>query len=133
MPPASAGGSAGRRRYVVLVRFGWRTYRRIAPLMTRGAKMPRREYAGWRDAHTWDPARDSDLVVQTELAPAAWIRPLLAEGSDEVRAIVPQGFDAYARIFFPVAGDDIVVDGEPNSSSSPGPRWPGATTGSRTP
>jgi len=76
--------------------------------------MPRREYADWRDAHTWDPARDSDLVVQTELAPAAWIRPLLAEGSDEVRAIVPQGFDAYARIFFPVAGDDIVVDGEPD-------------------
>ncbi len=112
MPPASAGGSAGRRRYVVLVRFGRRRYRGIAPLMTRGAKMPRREDADWRDAHTWDPARDSDLVVQAELAPAAWIRPLLAEGSDEVRAIVPQGFDAYARIFFPFAGDDIVVDGE---------------------
>jgi hypothetical protein len=89
------------------VRFGWRKYRGIGPLMASGSKMSRREYAEWRDAHTWDPARESELVVQTDLAPAAWIEPLLAEDASEVRAIAPQGFDAYARIFFPFAGDDI--------------------------
>jgi len=50
-------------------------------------------------------------VVQADLSPAAWIAPLLAEASDQVRALAPQGFEAYARIFFPFAGDDIVVDG----------------------
>jgi hypothetical protein len=56
-------------------------------------------------------------VVQADLSPAAWIAPLLAEASDQVRAVAPQGFEAYARIFFPFAGDDIVVDGEPDQEA----------------
>jgi hypothetical protein len=95
------------------VRFGWRNCRGVGPLVAYGSKMSRREFAEWRDAHTWDPARDSELVVQSDLAPAAWIKPLLAQDTAEVRAMVPQGFDAYVRIFFPFVGHDIVVDGLP--------------------
>ena len=58
------------------------------------------------------PARETELVVQSDLAPAGWIEPLLVPDSFEVRMTVPQGFDAYARIFFPFIGADIEVDGE---------------------
>ena len=75
--------------------------------------MSSREYEEWREAHTWDPARETGLAVQSDLAPAAWIEPLLFEDWSEVRATVPQGFEAYARIFFPFVGADIVVDGAP--------------------
>jgi hypothetical protein len=98
----------------VLVTFGWPKYGGVGPLMPYGSKMSRREYREWRDAHTFDPARDGELAVQSDLAPAAWIQPLLAEDTDEVRAVVPQGFEAYARVFFPFVSDDIVVDGEPD-------------------
>lgn len=93
------------RRYVVLLRFGRRKYRSIGLLMRSGSKMSRHQDAAWRDAYTWDPACEGDLVVQADLAPAAWIGPLLAAGTAQVRAMVPQGFEAYARIFFPFAGD----------------------------
>ena len=99
-------------RYVVVVRFRRPRYRGIAPLMASGSKMSRREYEEWRDVHTWDPSRDSKLVVQNDLAPAAWIEPLLVPDSFEVRMTVPQGFDAYARIFFPFVGADIAEEGE---------------------
>lgn len=74
--------------------------------------MSRREYEEWRDIHTWDPSHQTDLVVETDLVPAAWLEPLLVPDSFEVRMTVPQGFDAYARIFFPFVGDDIVEDGK---------------------
>jgi hypothetical protein len=63
--------------------------------------MSAREYEQWRDAHTWDPSRGTSLVIERELAPAAWLEPLLSPGSFEVRMTAPQGFAAYARIFFP--------------------------------
>jgi hypothetical protein len=105
------------RLYGVLVRFRlFRSrrprYRGIAPLLAPGVKMSRREYEEWRDANTWDPARETELVVQNDLAPARWIEPRLVPDSFEVRMTVPQGFDAYARIFFPFTGADIEVDGE---------------------
>lgn len=81
-------------------------------MMASGSKMSRREYEQWRDAHTWDPSRQTNLVVQSDLAPAAWIEPLLAPDSSQVQRIVPQGFAAYARIFFPFAGADIVEHDE---------------------
>ena len=56
--------------------------------------------------------RGPRLAVQDDLAPAAWLGPLLVPGSFEVRMTVPQGFDAYARIFFPFVGADIIEDGE---------------------
>lgn len=61
--------------------------------------------------HGWDPSRETGLVIQRDLSPAAWIEPLLVPGSFEVRMTVPQGFDAYARIFYPFVGESIVVDG----------------------
>jgi hypothetical protein len=70
------------------------------------------EYESWRDAHTWDPSRDSSLVVESDLTPAEWIAPLLVPRSFEVRMTVPQGFEAYVRIFFPFVGERVVVDGE---------------------
>lgn len=81
-------------------------WRGVAPLLAPGEKMSRREYDIWRDEHTWDPARDTELVVQDDLSPAEWLAPLLVPESFEVRMMVPQGFAAYARLFFPVVGAD---------------------------
>jgi hypothetical protein len=61
--------------------------------------------------HGWDPSRETSLVIQSDLAPATWIEPLLVPRSFEVRMTVPQGFDAYARIFYPFLGESIVVNG----------------------
>lgn len=58
-----------------------------------------------------DPSRETGAVVQSDLAPAAWIEPLLVPKSFEVRMTVPQGFDAYARIFYPFMGESTVIDG----------------------
>jgi hypothetical protein len=98
---------------VRFLRFRKPRYRNLVPLMASGQRMSRREYEEWLDGHTWDPGRDTELVIQDDLAPAAWIEPLLAEGSFEVRMTVPQGFQAYARIFFPFlgAGADDDSDG----------------------
>jgi hypothetical protein len=63
------------------------------------------EYDRWRDEHTWDPSRGTDLVIQEDLAAAAWIGPLLVPGSFEVQMMTPRGFEAYARIFFPFPGE----------------------------
>jgi hypothetical protein len=86
-------------------------YRGIVPVMAAGPKMSSREYEQWREAHSWDPSRETRPVIQGDLAPAAWPKPLLVPGSFEVRKTVPQGFEAYVRVFFPLAGADIVQDG----------------------
>lgn len=87
-------------------------YLGIAPLMGAGSAMSAAEYALWRAEHTWAPSPGSGLVIQNDLAPAAWIEPLLVPDSVQVQAMVPRGFAAYARVFFPFPGDDIVADGE---------------------
>ncbi|MGA3353648.1 MAG: hypothetical protein ABSD85_10750 [Acidimicrobiales bacterium] len=63
--------------------------------------MSRRVYRVWHNENTWDPARDTELVIEDDLSLAEWIAPLLVPRSFEVRMMVPQGFNAYARIFFP--------------------------------
>ncbi len=83
----------------------------MAPLLAAGQKMSRREYEQWLDAHTWDPARETELVVQDDLSAAAWLEPLLVPDSWQVRMTAPQGFESYARIFFPFSGEDILQDG----------------------
>lgn len=60
----------------------------------------------------WYPSRESELVLERDLAPAEWIEPLLIEDSTQVRAMAPQGFAAYAQIFFPFVDRDIVKDRE---------------------
>lgn len=39
--------------------------------------------------------------METDLTPAQWLEPLLVPGSFEVWMTAPQGYEAYARIFFP--------------------------------
>jgi hypothetical protein len=68
--------------------------------------MSRREYEEWRDAHTWDPSRGTGLVIETDLAPTAWIEPLLLGQWSADLAMLPGGFKAYARLFFPYAGEE---------------------------
>ena len=87
-------------------------YLGIAPLMGAGPAMSAAEYAQWRDEHTWAPPPGSRLVIEDDLEPAAWIEPLLVPWSSRVYGIVPRLFEAYARVFFPFPGDDIVADGE---------------------
>lgn len=61
----------------------------------------------------WYATRESKLVLESDLAPAEWIEPLLSEEDrPQVREMAPQGFGAYAQIFFPFAGRDIVRDGK---------------------
>jgi hypothetical protein len=83
--------------------------RGTAPL-TQG-DVSHREYDAWHDTHAWSPSPASGLVVESDLAPAAWIEPRLRAGSFDVAMTVPQGFEAYARILFPFEGDGIETDG----------------------
>jgi hypothetical protein len=83
------------------MRFAESRYRGIAPLTAAGAKMSRREHEQWRDAHTWDPPRGTGLVIETDLAPAAWIEPLLFGHWSADLAMLPGGFEAYARMTTP--------------------------------
>jgi hypothetical protein len=75
-------------------------YRGIAPLLPAGS-MSAREYEQWRDEHTWDPARQHGLVIQTDLKPADWIEPALPDQESSAPMLLPSGFDAYTRIFIP--------------------------------
>lgn len=65
----------------------------------------------WLDLHSWDPARFDDLVIEDDLVPADWLGPRLVPGSFDVRMTVPQGYEAYARIFFPFVSTGIDPDG----------------------
>jgi hypothetical protein len=73
-------------------------YLGIAPLMAAGPAMSAAEYAQWREEHTWAPSPGSGLVIEDDLTPAAWIDPLLVPGSSRVYGMVPQLFEAYARV-----------------------------------
>jgi len=84
----------------------------IAPMVVHSAETTQKDYARWYEESTVDLARLPQLELMREVSEAAWIEPLLASGSSEVRAIVPMGFEAYARIFFPFVGEDVVVDGQ---------------------
>ena len=85
----------------------------LAPLRKVGSSpLSEDEYERWRGADTWDPARDGEVTVQTELAPAAWIEPRLLPGTFEVQMTVPRRYEAYARIFYPFVGDEVEADGK---------------------
>ena len=73
------------------------------------------------EMHDWYRSRESGLGLESDVVPVVWLQPLLVEGSFQVRMMVPQGFEAYAGIFFP------------SITTSPGRRRPGAMAGSRTP
>ena len=74
--------------------------------MAAGSTMSAREYEEWRDAHTWDPSRETELVIETDLAPAAWIAPLLLDHWSPALAMLPGGFEAYGLIFFSFVGEE---------------------------
>ncbi len=59
------------------------------------------EYSKWYDNHAWNPSRYTGLTLETDLTPAEWLEPLLVPQSFEVWMTAPQGYEAYARIFFP--------------------------------
>ena len=90
-------------------RFARSDWHGIAPLTEE--HMSGREYDEWHAAHAWSPGSTSGLVIESDLAPADWIEPLLRARSFEVAMTAPQGFESYARIFFPFVGDDIETDG----------------------
>lgn len=94
------------QRYLAIMRFPGPRYRGIAPLTAAGAEMSSSEYEEWRDAHTWDPSRGTRLVIEADLTPAAWIEPLLLGHWSAHLAMLPGGFEAYARLYFPFAGED---------------------------
>lgn len=57
----------------------------------------------------WRPSRFG-LEVPVDTAPASWIAPRLRPGTFTVGMTVPEGFEAYARIFFPF--EEGVFEGE---------------------
>jgi hypothetical protein len=74
-------------------------------LLAAGSAMPTRGYEQWRDDHTWDPSRQTELVVQTDLAPADWLEQALIDHWSASLSMLPGGFDAYARILCPYEGE----------------------------
>lgn len=59
------------------------------------------EYSAWYDEHAWDPSGFTSLTIETDLAPAEWLEPLLVARSFEVWMSAPRGYESYVRIFFP--------------------------------
>jgi hypothetical protein len=82
--------------------------------MSNGSKMPRRDHEEWLEANSWDPIRNTDLVVESDLRPAAWLEPALSPGTHQVRMTAPQGYEAYARILFPFHTESA-LDGQDQS------------------
>ena len=68
------------------------------------------DYQQWLDDHLWRPTPDSGLEVVADISPAEWIGEHLRGGSFQVGIMVPDCFEAYARIFFPFVGDHIYDD-----------------------
>ena len=75
--------------------------------------MSRRAYVRWLEENLWRPSRIPGLTVPVDTSPAAWIGERLTPGGFEVRMMVPDGFEAYARIFFPFVRDAVLHDGSP--------------------
>jgi len=96
------------------------SWRGIAPLLPEDTFLTPEEYEGWRDLHTWDPGRDSDLAIDHDLSAAEWIGPLLTPGSFTVGMTAPRDYEAYARIFFPFERTGLESDGQWSSEQI---RW----------
>jgi len=76
-----------------------------------GSATSPRDYEQWRDAQTGGPSRSSGLEIHEDLDPAAWIEPQLVPDSFLVHMMVPRGFPACARIFFPFHSAAIAAGG----------------------
>lgn len=87
----------------------------IAPF--RKGRMSRRAYVRWLEENLWRPSRIPGLTVPADISPAAWIGDRLTPGSFEVHMMVPDGFEAYARIFFPFVRDAVLHDGSPHDAT----------------
>lgn len=74
--------------------------------------MSDQEYADWYEEHAWNPSHHDGLCLESDLAPADWLEPLLAPRSFNVSMSAPQGYEAYARIFFPFICSGIDSNGE---------------------
>jgi hypothetical protein len=70
------------------------------------------EYSAWYNEHAWEPSRYADLTIQSDLTPAKWLEPLLVPRSFEVWMTAPQGYEAYARMFFPFERSGLDEAGE---------------------
>jgi hypothetical protein len=74
--------------------------------------MSDQEYADWYQEHAWNPSRYDGLGLERDLAPADWLEPLLTPRSFTVSMSAPQGYEAYARIFFPFVCSGVGSNGE---------------------
>lgn len=63
--------------------------------------MSEHEYDHWRAESSWASRAGGPLVLEVDVSPAAWLLPLLSPDTFEVGMTVPEGFECYARIFFP--------------------------------
>ena len=70
------------------------------------------DYEEWYTTHAWSPTRYPDLTLESDLDPAEWLEPLLVPESFEVWMTAPQGYEAYARIFFPFVRNGLDAAGE---------------------
>lgn len=83
-----------------------RTARRahgFAPLTSRG--LTDEEVDQWYGDHAVDLFQTPGIDVVTDLTSVSWLAPRMSELSGTVTDIVPGGYDAYARILFPVEPD----------------------------
>lgn len=78
----------------------------MGPLLAKGQSMSQAEYDAWYEENAWSPSRTGVIELQTDLEPAAWLAHRLSPRSFKVKMTCPQGFEAYARLFFPFIGPD---------------------------
>ena len=79
-----------------------RVFRGIGPLLPAGDVDVRPGSSDWYEEHSWHPSRYDGLSLERDLAPASWLEPLLSPHSFDVSMTAPRGYEAYARIFFPL-------------------------------
>ena len=85
----------------------------VAPLMRAGSSMSQAEHRAWLEENLWRPSQVAGLEVATDTSPAEWIGRHLHPGTFRVHMTVPDCFDAYARIFYPIVGETIYRAGQP--------------------
>ena len=83
----------------------------VAPLSRH--RMSRQAYAAWLEENLWRASSVPGMEVPADTSPVAWIGERLTPRTFEVRMMVPDGFEAYARIFFPFRRQAVLDDGSP--------------------
>lgn len=85
----------------------------VAPLLGADSSMSQAAYRAWLEDHLWRPSQVAGLEVATDISPAEWIGDHLHPATFQVHMMVPDCFDACARVFYPIVGETLYENGRP--------------------